>query len=301
MSGSHETLLQIHSLGADYRRGRDWRPVLHDIDLQLAAGEFIGLVGESGSGKSTLAALLLGERRDDRRIASGQVTFKGIDLFAASRRVVHSLRGSQIAFVPQNCGASLTPTLRIGALFAETLRRHQPNLDKSAARKVTLDLLREVELGQGEAALSRYPHEFSGGQQQRIALALAVSCRPELLVLDEPTTGLDPILRRSITGLLRRLCREHGVAMIFVSHDLATVAELCERIIVINAGRIVETGSAAAIFGAPRHEYTRTLIRAMPQLDRPSESPRVSRATGEDKSPSLATGWAPLHLREAIG
>lgn len=273
MSGPDAPLVAIRGLDADYRHGHGWRPVLRGIDLEIGAGELVGLVGESGSGKSTLAAMLLGERRSDRRIAAGTVTFRGTDLFGASRRVLRSLRGARIAFVPQNCGASLTPTMRIGALFAETLRQHRPDLDRRSALQATLALLRDVELGDEEAALARYPHEFSGGQQQRIALALAISCGPDLLVLDEPTTGLDPILRRAVTGLLRRLHEEHGVAMLFVSHDLPTVSELSERVMVIRAGQIVETADAATLFAAPRHDYTKALVAAVPRLDVPAEAP----------------------------
>ncbi|MGN8119130.1 ABC transporter ATP-binding protein [Labrys sp. 22185] len=261
-------LLQVNSLQVDYRRGSGWQRVLHDVNLHIGVGQMMGLVGESGSGKSTLAALLLGERRDDRRIAAGFISFCDVDLFSAPLSAVSRLRGAKIAYLPQNYGASLTPTMRVGAIFAETLRYHGPRSSSAARRETILALLRDVGLVDVETALTRYPHQFSGGQQQRIALALAISCRPRLLVLDEPTTGLDPIIRRSVVTMLRRLCRAHEMAMLFVSHDLATVAELCEAVAVMRAGQIVETGTVRQVFATPRHPYTRSLLEALPRLDR---------------------------------
>jgi peptide/nickel transport system ATP-binding protein len=269
MTGEARPLLQLRAVSADYRLQGGWQRVLRDISLDIDAGESVGLVGESGSGKSTLASLVLGERRGDRRIVSGSVLFDGIDLFDANRSVVQRLRGARLAFVPQNCGASLTPTMHVAALFEETLRRHRPGLSRLALRAAIVALLSDVRLADPAAAMARYPHQFSGGQQQRIALALALSCGPDLLVLDEPTTGLDPIIRRQIIGLLKELCRARGVAMLFVSHDLETVAELCSRMAVMHAGEIVEVGTTAAIFSAARHEYTQALIDALPRLDRP--------------------------------
>jgi len=269
MTDRSRPLLRLHAVSADYRLPVGWRSVLRNVSLDIGAGEAVGLVGESGSGKSTLASLALGERRSDRRIVSGEVAFDGTDLFKGDRGALQRMRGARLAFVPQNSGASLTPTMRIGGLFEETLRRHRPELSRTARHETIVALLGNVGLANPGQATERYPHQFSGGQQQRIALALALSCEPDLLILDEPTTGLDPIIRRSIIGLLKALCRERGVAMLFVSHDLETVAELCSRVAVMYAGEIVETGSAAAIFSAARHAYTKTLIDALPRLDRP--------------------------------
>ncbi|WP_413992402.1 ABC transporter ATP-binding protein [Labrys okinawensis] len=269
MTRQAKPLLQLRAVSADYCLHGGWQSVLRNISLDIEAGESVGLVGESGSGKSTLASLALGERRSDRRIVAGSVLFDGIDLFGADRGTVQRLRGARLAFVPQNSGASLTPTMRVAKLFEETLRRHRPGLNRPATLGAIVTLLSDVGLTDPVAAMARYPHQFSGGQQQRIALALALSCGPNLLVLDEPTTGLDPVIRRAIIGLLKALCRQRGVAMLFVSHDLETVAELCSRVAVMYAGEIVEAGTTASIFSAPRHAYTQALIDALPRLDRP--------------------------------
>ncbi|MGJ4859618.1 ABC transporter ATP-binding protein [Labrys sp. La1] len=282
------SLLQVNSLQADYRRGSSWQRVLHDVNIEIRAGQTMGLVGESGSGKSTLAALLLGERRDDRRIARGFISFCGVDLFSAPSIAVNRLRGAEIAYLPQNYGASLTPTMRIGTIFAETLGYHGPRSSSAARRETILGLLRDVGLVDVETALTLYPHQFSGGQQQRIALALAISCQPRLLVLDEPTTGLDPIIRRSVVTMLRRLCLEHEMAMLFVSHDLATVAELCEVVAVMRAGRIVETGTVRQVFATPSHPYTRSLLEALPRLD--SDYTRRSAAVAAQGQKSAGRG-----------
>lgn len=261
-------LVEVHNLGVDYATDRAWHSVLRGIDLELRAGEVVGLAGESGCGKSTLASLLLGERHGARRITAGSVTFDGIDLFAAPRATLRSLRGARIALVPQNGGSALTPTLRIGTLFAETLHRHRRGLSRVEARARAVEGLAEVGLPHPDVALNRYPHQFSGGQQQRIALALALLCDPDLLLLDEPTTGQDTLIRRSIVAQLGQLAVTRRMTMVFISHDLATLAELCDRIIVMAAGEIVEDGPAGTVLGRPAHPYTQGLVAALPQLHR---------------------------------
>jgi peptide/nickel transport system ATP-binding protein len=261
-------LVEVSSLSAEYRRNGAWNSVLRGIDLAIAPGEALGLAGESGCGKSTLASLLLGERRSERRIAAGTVQIDGIDLFKARPRVLRDLRRRRIALVPQSGGTSLTPTMRIGRLFAETLG--------SDIRRAA-ESLAQVGLPEPDAALRRYPHEFSGGQQQRIALALAICRAPDLLILDEPTTGQDALTRRGIVELLASLRATTRTAMLYVSHDLATLSEVCDRIAVMYAGQIVERGTTEAVLQSPREAYTRRLLAAVPRLDRPpsAEAPRA--------------------------
>jgi peptide/nickel transport system ATP-binding protein len=255
-------LVEVTGLTVDYRRDRAWNTVIRDVDLAIAPGEALGLAGESGCGKSTLASLLLGERRSERRVSAGTVRFDGIDLFAARPKVLRDLRRRRVALVPQNGGTSLTPTMRIGRLFAETLG---PSTIRAA------EILAEVGLRDPEAALQRYPHQFSGGQQQRIALALAICREPDLLILDEPTTGQDALTRRGIVALLASLRAKTRTAMLYVSHDLATLSEVCDRIAIMYAGAIVELGTTASVLESPREPYTRKLLAAVPRLDRAPE------------------------------
>jgi len=274
-------LLRVERLSVDYRDGEGWRAVLRDVSLTIAAGEVLGLAGESGSGKSTLAALLLGETRPERRVRSGHVRFREHDLFASPRAVVQSLRGRRIGFVPQNGGAALTPTMRVGRLFFSLLRHHRPDLSAREIRARIERLLGEVGIPEPASAGRRFPHQFSGGQQQRIALALALACEPELLVLDEPTTGQDALLRQALIALLLTVRREHALAMLFVTHDLSTLLQICDRAAVMYAGDIVEIGPARDVIERPRHPYTRALVAALPGLDRPPD-PRAELRGGLD-------------------
>lgn len=262
---------EVAGVSVEYGRNGRWRPALRAIDLTIASGERTALIGESGSGKSTLASLLLGERREDRRLTAGRVSVFGHDLFALDRRDLRRLRGRHVALVPQNGGAALTPTRRLDALFDETLCAHRPGLDRQGRRARTIELLGEVGIPEPEAALRRHPHQFSGGQQQRIALALSISGDPDLLVLDEPTTGQDAVTRRALLDFLRTLSQQRGTTMLFVSHDLSAVAQLCDRIVVLYAGEIVEDGPAAIVLHNPRHPYTRALLASAPTLEAPPD------------------------------
>jgi peptide/nickel transport system ATP-binding protein len=252
-------LVEVSGLTVDYRRNGAWDTVIRDVDLAIAPGEALGLAGESGCGKSTLASLLLGERRSERRVSAGQVRLGGIDLFQARPNALRALRRRRLALVPQNGGTSLTPTMRLGRLFAETLGQDTAGAEQALAR---------VGLPDPTAALRRYPHQFSGGQQQRIALALAICREPDLLILDEPTTGQDALTRRGIVELLASLRASTRMAMLYVSHDLATLSEVCDRIAIMYAGEIVEIGAASIVLQAPRHPYTKALLASVPRLDR---------------------------------
>lgn len=264
-------LVTIRQLTIDYRRDGQWRDVIRDLDLTIAQSEVLGLAGESGCGKSTLASVLLGERRNGRRIRAGSVRFDGVDLATIRAKDLRRLHGSRLALVPQDGGASLTPTLRIGALFAETLRTHRPEMTKAQAAEEARRQLGLVGLPDPAGALTRFPHQFSGGQQQRIALALAICRMPDLLILDEPTTGQDALTRRGIVDLLRGLRRKSRMSMLYVSHDLATLGEVCDRIAIMYAGEIVEIGPMADVLERPRHPYARALVASLPRLDTPPD------------------------------
>jgi peptide/nickel transport system ATP-binding protein len=238
--------------------------IVANVGFSIAPGEVVGLVGESGSGKTTVGLALLGHSRPGAAIAGGQVVLDGTDLLAADAETLRAMRGARVAYVPQDPSIALNPALRVGVQIGEMLEAHLPALSQ-AERAARLDeLLAEVKLPPGPDTLRRYPHQFSGGQQQRLVLAMAFACRPRLIVLDEPTTGLDVTTQAHVLQTVRDLCRVHGVAALYVSHDLAVVAGLAHRVIVMYAGRIVEAGPARAVFATPRHPYTARLLRAVP-------------------------------------
>jgi peptide/nickel transport system ATP-binding protein len=245
--------------GLEVRMGQSGPDVVRDISFEVQAGEVLGLVGESGSGKTTVALALLGHARRGLRISAGQVLLDGTDLLALGPRQLRAVRGSLVSYVPQDPSAALNPALRVGTQVREVLRSHKADTGDRVA-----EVMREVRLDSAPELLRRYPHELSGGQQQRIVLAMAFACRPSLIVLDEPTTGLDASTQRHVLDTITSLCRSYGVAAVYVSHDLAVVSGLVTDVAVMYAGRVVEIGSAARLFGAPVHPYTRGLIGAVP-------------------------------------
>ena len=258
--------MRLEVTGLEVRLGRSGPDVVRDVSFAVPAGEVLGLVGESGSGKTTVALALLGHTRRGLRITAGQVMLDGTDLLALSPRDLRAARGARVSYVPQDPSSALNPTLRVGTQVREVLRIHGGAADDAGDR--TAEVLREVSLDPTPEMLRRYPHQLSGGQQQRIALAMAFACRPSLIVLDEPTTGLDVSTQRHVLETIRSLCRSHGVAAVYVSHDLAVVSGLVSDVAVMYAGRVVEIGSAGRLFGEPVHPYTRGLIAAVPSSER---------------------------------
>jgi peptide/nickel transport system ATP-binding protein len=252
--------------GLEVRLGRSGPDVVRDVTFAVSAGEVLGLVGESGSGKTTVALALLGHARRGLRITAGQVLLDGTDLLALSPRDLRAARGARVSYVPQDPSSALNPTLRVGTQVREVLQVHAEAVGNAGDR--VAEVMRQAYLDPTPEMLNRYPHQLSGGQQQRIALAMAFACRPSLIVLDEPTTGLDVSTQRHILDTVRSLCRSYGVAAVYVSHDLAVVSGLVSDVAVMYAGRVVEIGSAARLFGEPAHPYTRGLIGAVPSPER---------------------------------
>ena len=257
--------------------------IVDEVSFDIASGEILGLVGESGSGKTTVALALLGHSRRGARIAAGQVRVAGRDLLGIDEVELRAARGSLVAYIPQDPATALNPALRIGEQLDEVLATHRQDLDAQGRGSRLEETLREVLLPTDPALLRRYPHQFSGGQQQRIALAMAFAARPRLIVLDEPTTGLDVSTQAHVLGTVRALCREHGVAALYVSHDLAVVAELAHRVAVMYAGRVVEIAPSETLFHAPAHPYTQRLMLAVPD---PAGKRRVVGIAGTAPGPA---------------
>lgn len=238
--------------------------VLRDVEIEIAEGQILGLAGESGSGKSTIALALLGLLHHKGARVTGEIRFDGRDLLRFNERELRRMRGREIALVLQSPLASLNPALRIGTHFAEAWRAHHP---EAAGRWKTpaLELLERVSLAGDESFLNRYPRQLSVGQAQRVLIAMAALHKPRLLIADEPTSALDAITQSEILALFRRLSRELGMAMLFISHDLLSVAALCSRIAILQQGRIIECGPTAQVFRGPRSADTRALLQAVLQ------------------------------------
>ncbi|MBN6040274.1 ABC transporter ATP-binding protein [Amycolatopsis sp. 195334CR] len=243
-------------------------PVLHGVSYSIAAGEVLALVGESGSGKTTAGLAALGHFRRGLAARAGEVLVGGeVDLLALSVEDRRKFRGSTVSYIPQDPALSLNPGLRVGKQIAEVLEVH--GFDGSIPARVN-EVLADVGLPADEPFQRRYPHQLSGGQQQRVGIAMAFACRPRVVVLDEPTTGLDVLTQALVLETVGRLAAEHGVAALYITHDLAVVAEIATRVAVLHEGRIVECGSTADVLHQPRHAYTRKLIAAVPALAGPA-------------------------------
>ena len=250
------------------------RGTVHAVDgasLQVGAGEAFGLVGESGCGKSMTLRAIMGLLPRPGHIVGGEVLFEGEDLVTASPRRLRDVRGGSIAMIFQEPMTALNPVMRVGDQISEGPQVHL-GLSRTAARERALDLMRRVGIPDPVRRARAYPHELSGGLRQRIMIAIALSCDPKLILCDEPTTALDVTIQDQILKLLLNLRREFGVSVVFVTHDLAVVAETCERLAVMYAGQIVETGTVDEVFRAPRHPYTLGLLRSVPDFDSVQDS-----------------------------
>jgi ABC-type dipeptide/oligopeptide/nickel transport system ATPase component len=233
----------------------------------LKAGEIVGLVGESGSGKSMSALAIAGllSRRDMHK--RGQILFDGLDLLTCERSKLRKIQGNEISMIFQEPMTSLNPVKRIGWQIEESLRIHT-ELNKEERYQKAIEMMKEVELPDPERLYRQYPHELSGGMRQRVMIAAAMICNPRILIADEPTTALDVTIQAQIVELLKRMNREKQTSILFISHDLSLVKQLCERVLVMKGGYIVETGLTQEVFAHPKEEYTQRLIAAIPKVER---------------------------------
>ncbi|MBL1073482.1 ABC transporter ATP-binding protein [Nocardia sp. 2] len=262
-----DALLSIEGLRVEYRGSTGTTTAVAGVSLTVQRGETVALVGESGSGKSTFAHAVIG-LLNGGVITGGEIVFAGDRLDRASHKTLQGIRGARIGLVPQDPGTSLNPVLRIGDQVAEVLRIHG-RADRRTARAEAVRILGAAGLDRPEVRARQYPQDLSGGQRQRVLIGIAMACGPELIIADEPTSALDVTVQRRILDHLATRTRESGTAVLLITHDLAVAAERADRIVVMRHGRVVETGTAAEVFGNPQHEYTRQLLAAAPTLGYP--------------------------------
>ena len=287
-----ETLLSIRNLRLDFSTARGDVSVLRGIDLDLAAGEVTALVGESGSGKSALGKSIL-DLHAPPFVASaasmqGSIRLQGEELLGAPAERLKHLRAREVALVSQEALSGLNPVMRVGPQIAEAARAANPELSPIAAERLAREMIAAVGLPEPDARYRAYPHQLSGGQRQRVIIAIAAIRQPKLMIADEPTTALDVTVQARILDLLRALQAKHGMAMLFITHDLGVVAQIAQHVAVMYAGRIVERGPLAAVFTRPRHPYTAGLIAALPEAPT-----RTGRLDGHPPDPAtLSDGCA---------
>lgn len=262
------TLLAVKNLSVSVKAGANTAPIVDGLSFQISAGRCLGIVGESGSGKSSVALAVMGLVNGDALQVGGKVELDGIDLVTLAPAQLRARQGNDIAMIFQDPASSLNPVQRIGAQIIESLRAHQRISALEATRRA-IEALARVGMPDPKAMMQRYPHQLSGGQRQRVMIAMAVILKPRLLVADEPTTALDVTIQAQILVLLKELVRETGMALLLISHDLGVVADMADDVIVLYAGRAVETGPVAQVLDAPRHPYTIGLMAARPDIDHP--------------------------------
>lgn len=272
MTEAPEPALDIKNLRTEFRIGGRWYPAVRDLSLSLMRNETLAVVGESGSGKSVTALSILRLLpKAGARIDAGEVLFDGRDLSKLSEREMSDIRGNSIAMIFQEPMTCLNPTMTIGEQIAEAIIIHRGGR-RGEVMSEALRLLKEVNIPSPESRLHDYPHQFSGGMRQRVMIAMALACRPEILLADEPTTALDVTIQAQVLIQLAALKQAYGMSVLFITHNLGVVAQVADRVAVMYAGEVVELASVEALFANPMHPYTAALLRAMPRADRNNES-----------------------------
>ncbi|TDJ38861.1 MAG: ABC transporter ATP-binding protein [Gammaproteobacteria bacterium] len=261
-------ILSVVGLSAAFATEQGIVSVVDGVSFDLSAGATLGLVGESGCGKSVTALSIMGLLpKPAGRVTGGRILFKGEDLLALSAEQYQRIRGNRIAMIFQEPTTALNPVHRIGRQLIETLDMHRPELSKREKTAAAVELLDRVGIPAPDQRLRDYPHQLSGGMRQRVLIAIALACRPDVLIADEPTTALDVTIQAQILELMRELQREYGMGILFITHDLGVVAELCDEVVVMYAGRVVERAGVAALFANPRHPYSEGLLASIPRLE----------------------------------
>ncbi len=266
-------MLRVEELCTEFATDAGIVRVVDGVSFELAAGETLGIVGESGCGKSVTALSIMGLLpKPAGRIVGGRVLFDGTDLVRVSIDALAQIRGRRIAMIFQEPMTALNPVQRIGHQVIETLRLHGDVGDRRALRARAVELLAEVGIPAPDRRLDDYPHQLSGGMRQRVLIAIALACRPDILIADEPTTALDVTIQAQILELIERLQHQRGMSVIFITHDLGVIAEIADHVVVMYAGRVAEQAGVMSLFEQPLHPYTRGLLASMPQLQQVSKS-----------------------------
>ena len=258
-------LLAVEGLRVEFPTRRGTLVAVHDVSFEIAPGEVLGVVGESGAGKSLTGAAIIGLIDPPGRIAAGEIRLSGRRIDNLPYEAMRAVRGREIGAVFQDPLTSLNPLYTVGRQLIETIRTHLP-MNEADARQRAVDLLEEVGIPAAARRIEHYPHQFSGGMRQRVVIALAIAAKPRLIVADEPTTALDVSIQAQIIALLKRLCRDHGTAVMLVTHDMGVIAETADRVAVMYAGRIVEIGPVADVIHRPQHPYTVGLMGSIPSI-----------------------------------
>ena len=259
------TLLSVRNLVVEFPHRRGTLRALDGISFDMAAGEVLGVVGESGAGKSLSGAAIIGLLEPPGRIVSGEILLEGQRIDHLSHEAMRHIRGRRIGAIFQDPLTSLNPLYTVGRQITETIRAHLP-VDAGEARRRAIALLEDTGISAASERIDHYPHQFSGGMRQRVVIALALAAEPQLIVADEPTTALDVSIQAQIIQLLKRVCRERGAAVMLITHDMGVIAETCDRVAVMYAGRIAEIGPVHAVIHAPAHPYTAGLMAAIPDM-----------------------------------
>jgi oligopeptide/dipeptide ABC transporter ATP-binding protein len=286
-------ILEVKGLTAGFPSHEGTARVLDGLDFVVEQGEILGIVGESGSGKTLTALSVLQLLPRACRVEAGEILFRGAGLLALGGRRMNAIRGEEISMIFQSPRSSLNPLFRVERTLAQVLRTHR-GLKGAEARRVSIELLDDVGLADPERILRRYPHELSGGMCQRVMIAFALASDPKLLIADEPTTALDVTVQLQVIELLARLRREHGLTLLLITHNLSVVAELCDRVLVMYLGRIVEQGPVLEIFDRPRHPYTIGLLGSRPTL---GDDGRLNAIPGQVPDLRERPSGCPFHPR----
>ena len=270
-----ETILKVEDLKTSFMTSSGEVQAVRGVSFEVHKGEILGIVGESGSGKSVTSMSILRLLADTARIKNGKIEFEGTDLTKVSDKQMREIRGQKIAMVFQDPMSSLNPLIPVGKQVAEMIHVHHPEMKRDELQAATLELFREVRIPEAEKRLKSYPHEFSGGMRQRVMIAMALANHPDLLIADEPTTALDVTIQHQILKQMRSLQEEYGTSIIFITHDLGVVAELCDRVVVLYGGLVMEEAEINDLFENPLHPYTMGLLASIPGLTK-DKSERLS-------------------------